>query len=802
MIGIHKQNPWSLLIYGLVSVIISILVVSVIAAKPADASGPITDFNPGRIIEDSVFTNSVSMSPAQIQSFLNNKVPVCDTWGTQTSEFGGGTRAQWGTAHGYPPPYVCLRDYVENSISAAQIIYNVSQQYQINPQVLIVLLQKEQALVTDTWPLTTQYKTATGYGCPDTAACDSQYYGFTNQVTWSAKMFRAVLNNSPTWYSPYVLGNNTIQWNPNASCGSSVVNIQNRSTQALYDYTPYRPNQAALNAGYGTGDGCSAYGNRNFYLYFRDWFGYNSGPAAFKTTDSSTIYMPITGYRFAVPYTASMQDYGISLEAVQTVSQSYVDSIPTPPNTTGLSTSISHIIKSPDDGDEDGGSVYLISLGKRYKLQVIQQLYDFGFTDTDISYLPLSYIYSMNDGGPLYNFVKSPYGNVFKLESQTKKILFEYDTYINQNPTDRITSLSYFLINKIPSGNPITTRPVLIKTVGNNSVHLYQNNVYYSIPNYDIFSCWGFDGSAGIGLNTLQQSDYIAPIITATPLSCLINDGQSNTLMNRTYRSTVPDVYGLSGVVVSSDLTQLSNKLPLRATPLKQYIKSSDASAVWYVSGGARKLIPSYNSFVLLGLNDSSVDSTNQSFINTIPDAGIKLADGQLVKDSSSAAIYVIGNNKRVLYPSSDLFVAYNNSWSSIETYTQNILDQYYPTTGGVVSDYLIDASTNTPYIIGQNGCFHISGSTLTALGTDIPTLSSSQAYSVSIFKGLSLSCDMSSNFIKQADQNLVYWIDSGQKHALNTYSSMLDKNGGIEPRIMEVTGSFISNLPSGQAYN
>ena len=53
--------------------------------------------------------------------------------------------------------------------------------------------------------------------------------------------------------------------------------IQNQATANLYYYTPYQPNAAALRAGYGEGDGCSAYGNRNFYQYFTDWFGSTSG---------------------------------------------------------------------------------------------------------------------------------------------------------------------------------------------------------------------------------------------------------------------------------------------------------------------------------------------------------------------------------------------------------------------------------------------------------------------------------------------------------------------------------------------
>lgn len=194
-----------------------------------------------------------------------------------------------------------MRDYVEGGQTAAQIIYTISQQYQINPQVLIVLLQKEQGLITDTWPLASQYRSATGYGCPDTAACDSQYYGLTAQLTWAATMFRAIVTNNQnwsnpyrsgtSWYTPYVLGNNFIQWNPQSSCGGSVVNIQNRATQALYNYTPYQPNASALNSGYGTGDSCGSYGNRNFYLYFTSWFSSTQTPINCVGTEAPATYV-------------------------------------------------------------------------------------------------------------------------------------------------------------------------------------------------------------------------------------------------------------------------------------------------------------------------------------------------------------------------------------------------------------------------------------------------------------------------------------------------------------------------------
>lgn len=257
------------------------------------SSAPITraeSFDAGNIIGDSVFTNSSSMSVPQIQNFLNSKVPVCDTYGARTSEYGGGTRAQWGQARYGQSIFTCLKDYNEGGRSAAQIIYDTAQANNINPQVLIVLLQKEQGLVTDTWPLNIQYRSAAGYGCPDTAPCDSQYYGLTNQLSWAAKMFRSIVSASPGWYTPYILGNNYIRYNPDASCGGSNVNIVNRATQALYNYTPYQPNAAALAAPMGSTVPCGAYGNINFSRYFNSWFGGTSQfilPGCVQATNTS-----------------------------------------------------------------------------------------------------------------------------------------------------------------------------------------------------------------------------------------------------------------------------------------------------------------------------------------------------------------------------------------------------------------------------------------------------------------------------------------------------------------------------------
>ena len=252
------------------------------------------DFQAGRIIDDIVFTNKNSMSVQQIQNFLNAEVPICDR------NHIGFTGAS-GTA--YNPPWTCLKEYNENPYtlqnnigkfnadgspyqvpggqSAAQIIWNAGQQYNINPQVILATLQKESGIVTDNWAASWQYKTAMGYACPDsgpnnTANCSSQYYGFYNQVTSAAWQFNQYMSN-PSAYN--FQGNVTryIQFSPDTTCGGSNIFIKNSSTAALYNYTPYQPNTGSLNGLSDTSPGgaatCGAYGNRNFWWYFNEWFG-------------------------------------------------------------------------------------------------------------------------------------------------------------------------------------------------------------------------------------------------------------------------------------------------------------------------------------------------------------------------------------------------------------------------------------------------------------------------------------------------------------------------------------------------
>ncbi len=256
---------------SLIALIGGIAIALTAIAGPAYASGSIrpaadlSQFNPGNIIADQVFFNPGTMTEGAVDSFLREKGPNCERGYTCLKDFRQTTNTKQSDSY-------CSGYAGASNESAARIIVKVAQSCGINPQVLITTLQKEQGLVTHPAPSESRYTIAMGQGCPDTAACDTRYYGFQNQVYGAARQFKIYAEGRYfTWYAPGRTWN--ILYNPDRACGSSPVYVSNTATAALYYYTPYQPNAAALRAGYGEGDGCSSYGNRNFYQYFTDWFG-------------------------------------------------------------------------------------------------------------------------------------------------------------------------------------------------------------------------------------------------------------------------------------------------------------------------------------------------------------------------------------------------------------------------------------------------------------------------------------------------------------------------------------------------
>lgn len=366
------------------------------------------DFNPAYIIDDVKFFNGNTMSISGIQSFLNSKVPSCDT-----------NHARSGSANDPGPPYTCLKDYVTSfdSIgadsfcagitggikSAANIIYDVAQACNVSPQVLLVLLQKEQSLVTDTWPWPIQYEKATGFACPDTASCNPEYAGFFKQVYYAARQFQRYVKQ-PSLFNYAVGRTSFILYNPNTACGGTNVTIQNGATAALYNYTPYQPNAAALANLYGTGDTCSAYGNRNFWRLYNDWFGPSTGEGyalatSFDDNGDARQWVIYHNKKRHVPNEEVLKAWGLDKVPLIQMTGQYLDSIPSDLHLTRLmrpSTSL---------------DVYFVDGGKCFKITSPNMFSAWGFNTADIRDVSIDLGRVPTNSGPLQYAVDDPNTN-------------------------------------------------------------------------------------------------------------------------------------------------------------------------------------------------------------------------------------------------------------------------------------------------------------------------------------------------------------------------------------------------------
>jgi len=220
-------------------------------------------FDPGAIISDYNFFNPDAMTEAGIQSFLEHRDCIARADAPCLWEYREATTAQPAQGAGHCAAYRPAADE-----RASRIIAKVAEACTISPRVLLVLLQKEQSLLTR--PSASGYLRATGYGCPDTADCDTEYFGFFNQVYRAAWQFRQYTQEPDRAYKVGVVD---VGYNPDPACGATPVRIRNQATANLYNYTPYQPNKAALSQPGDDGDGCSTHGNLNFWLFYTTWFG-------------------------------------------------------------------------------------------------------------------------------------------------------------------------------------------------------------------------------------------------------------------------------------------------------------------------------------------------------------------------------------------------------------------------------------------------------------------------------------------------------------------------------------------------
>jgi hypothetical protein len=280
-------------------VIACVLAVGLVPLLPPHSTK--ASFNANRLIDDTVFNDTNSMTAGQVDSFLNQFPNSCIS-----------------TNHGFssrdPVGYSPSSGYqFGGNTSAGNVIVDAAHAYDLNPRALIVTLQKEQSLVTGGSCSTLRYAAAVGYGCPDsgtthdysgidlytlngntvtsvsgTCVNSSVKVGFSQQViraAWLLKfgqqrslgnynwaIVRGSWNNSDDQQScysgPMTQGYRRIcpsgqdtYYDGYLTIDGTSTHMDTGATAALYWYTPH------------------FHGNQNFVSLWEGWFGSTSAPS-------------------------------------------------------------------------------------------------------------------------------------------------------------------------------------------------------------------------------------------------------------------------------------------------------------------------------------------------------------------------------------------------------------------------------------------------------------------------------------------------------------------------------------------
>jgi len=256
------------------------LLISIVASPVVSAAS----FDKNYIISDEQMTDYQSMGMFDIIQFIKNK---------------GGTL--------YTKRFL---DETDGKMkSAPALIYEHSLENKINPQVVLVTLQKEQSLVDNFNPSQYNYDWATGWAVCDGCSLSDpkvlKYKGFAKQVEGAASGFRWYLDQYDSNKNKWLI------WpNKATTIDGEVVVPANQATAALYNYTPH------------------FHGNENFNRLWSDWFqlAYPDGSLLWAEGEDD-VWVIQDGYRRTFKSRAVLESR-YNYDNLMTVSKSEIDMYP------------------------------------------------------------------------------------------------------------------------------------------------------------------------------------------------------------------------------------------------------------------------------------------------------------------------------------------------------------------------------------------------------------------------------------------------------------------------------------------
>lgn len=793
-------------------------------SRPASAVTA-ADWRAGNIINDTLFADGAGMSVAQIQNFLQQRLPFCDTWGTKPSEYGGGTRAQYGASVGNPAPFTCITNYYEvpkttpgaylpannygrynadgstyipaGSKSAAQLIYDAAQQYSINPKALLIKLATESKgpLTSDQWPLQVQYYYAMGAHCPDSgpggsANCDVNYSGFSMQISEAASLLRSYLDGMTQSWWPYKkpFQVNRVLWNTTISgCGAADVYIETKATAALYTYTPYQPNAAALNNMYGYGDGCSAYGNRNFWRVWNDWFGSTQDPGYtpfFQFPGSVATYiLGANNTYYYIPTYDRLKDYGF--ESIFKNRLNILDP--------------SAVVGYTNKGDLpaiarfEGTGVFVASAGALQPFPSEQIFFDYGYTWGQEATLQKQMGDVLPQGTPIWNIAAQSDGSTtYYVGGGVKRAMCNYTVFTQLGSpiysTQPITRLRTTYLNTVTSGGPIAMEGDVIESWGTGDRGVWQNGLYTPIDptasnNIGNVTC----GAPTDAVNKLPRATTtIGSIAKSSSTGAVYVFDQDKKL------AITSTALGLD----TSKATAVTDTLlaKLADGTMGSLVRVNNTAGVYVLTGGKRYAVPSENDLYGLGYSFSQVQNITSATFNLFADGGYIFRPNRLIREAGSLGVYLVDENfvKHPITSEQD-FYNYGFSWSQVDVIGGGAAKAY--TDGAPLSPYIKE--NDTLYWLMNRGVKRRIPIELTGLTNYNLTTSNTSTLPVSVLKNYPMTTQALTRVFRSGTTPAVYMIENGQKRAFTSEQAFFNA-GFTWSDVISLNPSTAASIPTG----
>lgn len=749
------------------------------APQPAEAAPPGSAFDPGLIISDSVFFDFGSMTVEEIQAFLDSMVETCRAEDPAIDCLKN-IRIDIPETPATTPEEVgpCAAIPAKPQATAAEVIHAVANACGINPKVIITTLQKEQGLVTSTKPTDYMYRAAMGFGCPDSdpGICGKVYVGLFNQIYRASKQL--IWYGNPEGSFTYWKPGRTVamRFNPKSSCGTKSFLLQNQATANLYYYTPYTPNAAALNNLYGSGDSCSAYGNRNFWRFYHDWFGSPVAGGYLLKSASSETFLMVDNKKYRVTDARVLASLA-PLGPLGEISQPYLDSFESSGDMGQIAIDLSTQQR------------YLLVDSYKYAINDCQVASQFG-QDCNLAVgLTSLQLTQFQDGGVLSRLIEQPDGTRYWIENASSRVVVDPLALSTVGAENSATvSMTIEQITTVQPGSALASELVMFGLTGTNDMLIASGGKTYrfvaSLLGATNLSRWFTQ--TGVTMELQAVASTMHPETIRGFVSSPAGDTYVITAQGKL---KVTDPAEWTDYVVPLTQSLIDAFPTVEAELATPAVVTSEGNKLAYFVDAAERRISTTADMTnrFLGLIDQpSTVILPQSAINTVESVGLAMAPGSIVKAAGSSTLYLVdGLTSKIQLASSSQ--AKSVSDSKTFTFTKSELGKLETRTGFNsikvqcnAETYLLDGGVLYP--ISAEAVSHFPG---TAYPLDNSTCSA-----------LELSSRAVGQFIRDS-RGLLYFIQDGKKLRISNWTHFASLRGD-GPGYVQATSYFSSKIPLG----